>query len=254
MASKTEILDHVWGIDFAGDPNVVEVYVGYLRKKIDAPVRRRDDPRPCGARGTNWFPMSDDSGRQLRLWPQTVRVRLTRRRHPRVRDHHQRGGVRSGAKLVHTNLVDRIQETNQQQLDALQAQVDRGELQPRTRSTVRLRQRHPAGCASGRHPIAAATRPRNARSTRRPGNITLVAQQSLDEVEPHRQLGDRRAPVRRARDDRAGRASPPGTSPGARCGRSRRSGAKPSRSPARPCTGASPSPTPTTRSAGSPAP
>ena len=37
VASKAEILDHVWGMDFAGDPNVVEVYVGYLRKKIDAP-------------------------------------------------------------------------------------------------------------------------------------------------------------------------------------------------------------------------
>jgi two-component system OmpR family response regulator len=37
VASKPEILDHVWGMDFAGDPNVVEVYVGYLRKKIDAP-------------------------------------------------------------------------------------------------------------------------------------------------------------------------------------------------------------------------
>ena len=37
VASKAEILDHVWGIDFAGDPNVVEVYVGYLRKKIDEP-------------------------------------------------------------------------------------------------------------------------------------------------------------------------------------------------------------------------
>ena len=37
VASKREILDHVWGMDFAGDPNVVEVYVGYLRKKIDAP-------------------------------------------------------------------------------------------------------------------------------------------------------------------------------------------------------------------------
>ena len=34
---KSEILDHVWGIDFAGDPNVVEVYVGYLRRKIDQP-------------------------------------------------------------------------------------------------------------------------------------------------------------------------------------------------------------------------
>jgi DNA-binding response OmpR family regulator len=37
VTSKSEILDHVWGIDFAGDPNVVEVYVGYLRKKIDVP-------------------------------------------------------------------------------------------------------------------------------------------------------------------------------------------------------------------------
>lgn len=37
VASKPEILDHVWGIDFAGDPNVVEVYVGYLRRKIDQP-------------------------------------------------------------------------------------------------------------------------------------------------------------------------------------------------------------------------
>jgi DNA-binding response OmpR family regulator len=35
VASKTEILDHVWGMDFAGDPNVVEVYIGYLRRKLD---------------------------------------------------------------------------------------------------------------------------------------------------------------------------------------------------------------------------
>jgi DNA-binding response OmpR family regulator len=37
VASKAEILDHVWGIDFQGDPNVVEVYVGYLRRKVDQP-------------------------------------------------------------------------------------------------------------------------------------------------------------------------------------------------------------------------
>jgi two-component system OmpR family response regulator len=37
VASKPEILDHVWGMDFAGDPNVVEVYVGYLRRKVDQP-------------------------------------------------------------------------------------------------------------------------------------------------------------------------------------------------------------------------
>jgi two-component system OmpR family response regulator len=37
VASKPEILDHVWGMDFAGDPNVVEVYIGYLRRKLDQP-------------------------------------------------------------------------------------------------------------------------------------------------------------------------------------------------------------------------
>jgi DNA-binding response OmpR family regulator len=37
VASKAEILDHVLGFDFEGDPNVVEVYIGYLRRKIDQP-------------------------------------------------------------------------------------------------------------------------------------------------------------------------------------------------------------------------
>jgi DNA-binding response OmpR family regulator len=37
VASKPEILDHVWGIDFGGDPNIVEVYIGYLRRKVDSP-------------------------------------------------------------------------------------------------------------------------------------------------------------------------------------------------------------------------
>ncbi|MBM3671967.1 MAG: response regulator transcription factor [Actinobacteria bacterium] len=37
VASKPEILDHVWGMDFVGDPNIVEVYIGYLRKKLDQP-------------------------------------------------------------------------------------------------------------------------------------------------------------------------------------------------------------------------
>lgn len=34
VVSKSAVLDSVWGIDFDGDPNIVEVYVGYLRKKI----------------------------------------------------------------------------------------------------------------------------------------------------------------------------------------------------------------------------
>ncbi|HEV8298514.1 MAG TPA: response regulator transcription factor [Acidimicrobiales bacterium] len=32
---KTELLDEVWGADYRGDGNVVEVYVRYLRNKID---------------------------------------------------------------------------------------------------------------------------------------------------------------------------------------------------------------------------
>jgi DNA-binding response OmpR family regulator len=41
VVPKAEILDRVWGPDFDGDPNVVEVYVGYLRRKIDQPFGRR---------------------------------------------------------------------------------------------------------------------------------------------------------------------------------------------------------------------
>jgi two-component system OmpR family response regulator len=33
--AKNEILQAVWGSGFDGDPNIVEVYVGYLRRKID---------------------------------------------------------------------------------------------------------------------------------------------------------------------------------------------------------------------------
>jgi DNA-binding response OmpR family regulator len=35
--SKHEILTHVWDAHYDGDENVVEVYIGYLRRKIDAP-------------------------------------------------------------------------------------------------------------------------------------------------------------------------------------------------------------------------
>jgi two-component system OmpR family response regulator len=37
VVPKPQLLDEVWGHDFAGDPNIVEVYVGYLRRKVDAP-------------------------------------------------------------------------------------------------------------------------------------------------------------------------------------------------------------------------
>ena len=38
--SKSQLLEHVWGVDFAADENVVEVYIGYLRKKIDTPFEK----------------------------------------------------------------------------------------------------------------------------------------------------------------------------------------------------------------------
>jgi DNA-binding response OmpR family regulator len=36
VLSKAEILDNVWDQAFDGSENIVEVYVGYLRRKIDA--------------------------------------------------------------------------------------------------------------------------------------------------------------------------------------------------------------------------
>ncbi|HEX9375329.1 MAG TPA: response regulator transcription factor [Actinomycetota bacterium] len=36
VLSKQQILDHVWHYDFGGESNVVETYISYLRKKLDA--------------------------------------------------------------------------------------------------------------------------------------------------------------------------------------------------------------------------
>ncbi|GAB2539285.1 response regulator transcription factor [Gracilibacillus alcaliphilus] len=35
--SRDQLLDQVWGFDYAGDTNVVDVYIRYLRNKIDKP-------------------------------------------------------------------------------------------------------------------------------------------------------------------------------------------------------------------------
>ena len=40
VLTKKDLLDGVWADDFDGDPNIVEVYVGQLRQKIDAPYGR----------------------------------------------------------------------------------------------------------------------------------------------------------------------------------------------------------------------
>jgi DNA-binding response OmpR family regulator len=40
VVSKRQILEAVWGFDFAGDPNIVEVYIRHLRIKVDRPFGR----------------------------------------------------------------------------------------------------------------------------------------------------------------------------------------------------------------------
>jgi two-component system OmpR family response regulator len=49
VLSKSEILEHVWDPAYDGDFNIVEVYVGYLRKKVDAPYGRRSIETVRGA-------------------------------------------------------------------------------------------------------------------------------------------------------------------------------------------------------------
>lgn len=41
VVSKRQILEAVWDVDFAGDPNIVEVYIRHLRNKIDRPYGRQ---------------------------------------------------------------------------------------------------------------------------------------------------------------------------------------------------------------------
>jgi two-component system OmpR family response regulator len=45
VLSKAQILDHVWQYDWGGDANIVESYISYLRRKIDA-VEVDGEPLP----------------------------------------------------------------------------------------------------------------------------------------------------------------------------------------------------------------
>jgi len=57
--SKEELVKAVWGPDFDGDDNIVEVYVGYLRRKVDQPFG-------CGSietvRGAGYRFVADERG------------------------------------------------------------------------------------------------------------------------------------------------------------------------------------------------
>ncbi|HWT26027.1 MAG TPA: response regulator transcription factor [Solirubrobacteraceae bacterium] len=39
--TRADLLEAVWGADFDGSPNVADVYIGYLRRKLERPVERR---------------------------------------------------------------------------------------------------------------------------------------------------------------------------------------------------------------------
>lgn len=50
VVSKTQILDRVWSYDFAGRSSIVELYISYLRRKIDA----GREPMICTLRGSGY--------------------------------------------------------------------------------------------------------------------------------------------------------------------------------------------------------
>jgi DNA-binding response OmpR family regulator len=62
VVSKTEIMSNVWDTFYDGDPNVVEVYIGYLRRKIDTPFGRHSITTVRGA----GYRLRDDTVRTAR--------------------------------------------------------------------------------------------------------------------------------------------------------------------------------------------
>jgi two-component system, OmpR family, response regulator len=58
VQSKYDILGAVWDDDYDGDPNIVEVYIGRLRRKLDEPFGRRSIETVRGA----GYRLIDDGG------------------------------------------------------------------------------------------------------------------------------------------------------------------------------------------------
>ncbi len=50
VLTRPMITEHVWGLDFDPESNVVDVYVGYLRRKIDGRGRAAAAPDHAGRR------------------------------------------------------------------------------------------------------------------------------------------------------------------------------------------------------------
>ena len=182
VASKAEILDHVWGIDFAGDPNVVEVYVG-LPPQEDRPAVRPGDAsqtvRGAGYRldaeqphdafvgasrsSPRWCSASRSSAAAFGL----VRRRARQPRRPHRADEPGAARRRRQAEIRRGGLPD--ERDLPQQIEVCR-QTPRG--------LERL------GTADDR-PTAAdpATASTSGVVETEEGRITLVAQRSLDEVD-----------------------------------------------------------------------
>ena len=62
VVSKAELLEHVWDSYDSLDLNVVEVYAGYLRRKIDAPFGR-GALQTVAEPATGWRPTAADRRR-----------------------------------------------------------------------------------------------------------------------------------------------------------------------------------------------
>src|SRR5258708_6559811 len=125
--------------------------------------------------------MPDEESPPKRRWfPQTVRVRLTIVATLAFAVTISLAGF-GLVRFVHNNLVDRIQETNQTQLDYLQRQVDSGELTPKSQQVCFLQPGRTPICQEqppGRGDFAEAQRQVDTQA----GRITLVAQQSTATV------------------------------------------------------------------------
>ena len=70
VLSRTQLLEQAWEYDFEHRSNVVEVYVRYLRRKVDVPFGRKSIETVRGA----GYRLRKDGGRSSRL---SIRLRLT---------------------------------------------------------------------------------------------------------------------------------------------------------------------------------
>jgi two-component system OmpR family response regulator len=57
VITRTELLEHVWDQNYEGSTNIVDVYVGYLRKKLEQPFGR---PLIRTVRGVGWSLEADE--------------------------------------------------------------------------------------------------------------------------------------------------------------------------------------------------